>query len=380
MSSAKTRLFLTIEKLKNSMDDPQMTYPFWEKFFPLLGTSTTVTVELSTLSELINEAAETAEQLIITQGGVVYSQYVQNAAPPTLSASLNPARRLLVPTATTATLPLDTKRYHSFAEKVANYFVSASVQSTMYTVKDIVKLYLYLSHIPKYKPLYQLLEETLFTKQRNCVPIISTEKMSLVLDNLRDLTVITNFRLDQEAVNLMVHNLQVALNNELSKYPTVKVKDFISTSNVYEKEVEPAKAFGDKFELLVAQKHTHQVLAADNTLLFNSNPVIVENIAASIEANCDINRMVYNSINNIFINSVEQSAAENIKFDVDDYNRRFRVLDRVRDNLRNNFVEKVAAGDISIKKRITTNKPTQLNQPPIALKKRRTSLNPLVVD
>nr|WOZ46860.1 hypothetical protein ICELHAMJ_00063 [Cydia pomonella granulovirus] len=204
--------------------------------------------------------------------------------------------------------------------------------------------------------------------------------MSLVLDNLRDLTVITNFRLDQEAVNLMVHNLQVALNNELSKYPTVKVKDFISTSNVYEKEVEPAKAFGDKFELLVAQKHTHQVLAADNTLLFNSNPVIVENIAASIEANCDINRMVYNSINNIFINSVEQSAAENIKFDVDDYNRRFRVLDRVRDNLRNNFVEKVAAGDISIKKRITTNKPTQLNQPPIALKKRRTSLNPLVVD
>ncbi|AAQ21671.1 unknown [Cryptophlebia leucotreta granulovirus] len=379
MSSAKTRLFLTIEKLKNSMDDPQMTYPFWEKFFPLLGNSTTITLELSTLSEMINEAAETAEQLIVTQGGVVYSQYVQNATNTSGTNNNMVNRRLLVPPISTATpvlQPLEIKKYHNFAEKIASYFVSASVQSSMYTVKDVVKLYLYLSHLPKFKPLFSLLEEALFTKQRNCVPAVTSDKLILILDNLRDLTVITNFRLDNEAVSLMLNNIQIVLNNELSKYPVVKVKDFISTSNVYEKEVEPFKAFGDKFELLVAQKSSHLVLSSENTLLFNSNPIIVENIAASIEYNCDINRMVYNSINNIFINSVEQSAAENIKFDVDDYNRRYRVLDRIRENLRNNYIEKVAVGDISSKKRITNN-PTTI--PPITLKKRRTS-NLLIED
>ncbi|ACZ63556.1 PrGVORF70 [Pieris rapae granulovirus Wuhan] len=373
MSSAKTRLFLIIEKLKNTMDDSQMSYPFWEKFFPLLGNTNTISLDVSTLGEMINEAAETAEQLILTQGGAIFSQHIQNANAPVSSAT----KRLFVSPVSNhvSTKPFDTKRYHIFTEKIANYFVSASISSTPFTVKDVVKLYLYLSHTPKYKPLYELLEQALFKKEKECMPVVNGEKTALILDNLRDLTTITNYRLDYEAMILMITNIERALNNELTKYPQIKVKEFISNVNVYEKEVKPYKAVADKFELLVAQKTSHYVVAVDNKLSFKSNPILVENIAASIEKNCDINRMVYNSMNNIFINAVEQSAAENIKFDMADYNKRFRILDRVRENSRNNFVEKVAVGDVGIRKRTKTVN-TTLNQPPIALKKYRLSVNP----
>lgn len=372
MSSAKTRLFLTIEKLKNSLGDPQMSYPFWEKFFPLLGTTNTITLEVATLSDLINEAAEVANQLIITQGGAIYSQHIQNAPDTVNRIQLGPV--IAGNTTNIASNIFDTKRYHTYVEKITNYFVSASVISTPFTVKDLIKLYLYVYSVAKYKPLYELMEQLLFRKEKECVPIVSPEKTTLVLDSIRDITTITNYRLDYEAMMLFLVNVQKALNNELTKYPQVKVKDYISSSSyVYETEVEPHKAFADKFERLVAQKSSHYVVAADNTITFKSNPLFIENVASNIERNCDINRMVYNSINNIFINAVEQSAAENIKFDLSDYNKRFKILDRVRENLRNNLVDKVAVGDVGTRKRIKTNSALQTNKPSISLKKSRTS-------
>ncbi|AEB00358.1 p40 [Clostera anachoreta granulovirus] len=375
MSSGRTRLFLTIEKLKNAMDDTNMAYPFWEKFFPLLGSATSISLDVSMLGELINEAAETAEQLILTQGGAIFSQHVQGgvggAVPrPTV------VRGILQPLTTTATpAKFDDKKYHTQAEKLTSYLVSASLTSTMFTVKDVVKMYLYTFNVPKYKPLFEVLEQTLFRKEKECVPVVSAENTSLILDNLRDLTTITNYRLDQEAMTLMLTNLHRALNNELSKLPHVKVKEYIpGTGNVYEKEVKPYKALADKFELLVAQKTSHYVVAADNKLTFSSNPFMVENVAAVIEKNCDMNRMVYNSINNIFINAVEQSAAENIKFDSADYNKRFKILERVRENSQSNFVDKVAVGDVITRKRTKTADTLSI-QPPISLKKNRVSTN-----
>ncbi|QOD40039.1 p40 [Matsumuraeses phaseoli granulovirus] len=376
MSSAKIRLFLTIEKLKNAMDDSQMTYPFWEKFFPLLGNANTISIELSTLGELINEAAETAEQLVVTQGGVLFSQYLQGGNSVPVATNTNDAiapsafgntRHLLLPQTSSGPVVFDSKKYHTSAEKMATYFVSASSSSTVYTVKDVVKLFLYISHVPKYKHLFEMLEMALFRKDKECIPAIGNEKTLLILDNLRDLTTITNFRLDYESMVSMTSSIQRALNNELTKYPQIKVQEFFTTTNMYEKEVDPYKAYSEKFQLLVEQKSGHHVLATDNVLSFNKNPLFVESIAANIEFNCDMNRMVYNSMNNIFINMVEQCAAENVKFDMADYNKRFRILDRVREKLRNNYVEKVAMGDVGIRKRSKT--VASSSQPPIALKK-----------
>nr|UYX49707.1 p40 [Darna trima granulovirus] len=378
MSSAKTRLFLVIEKLKNAMDDAQMAYPFWEKFFPLFGSSNTVSLEIPLLGEMINEAAEAAEQLVITQGGALYSQHVQNAATTPATAAANP---LLAPLRSVAALTnvtpavFDAKRYHPAVVKFATYMLSASQSSTAYTVSDIVKLYLYIAQTGKYKPLYVLLEQALFRKEKECVPVVSPETTTLVLDNIRDLTTTTSYRLDYESMILMLTNIQRSLYQELSKFPQVKVKDIISNINVYEKEVKPYKALADKFELLVAQKVSHYVMAADNELTFKSNPLFIENMASVIEKNCDMNRMVYNSINNIFINAVEQSAAENIKFDIADYNKRFRIMDRVRENMRNNFVDKVAVGDVGTRNRAKTANTSPI-QPPIALKKSRLSVEP----
>nr|ARX72067.1 hypothetical protein EREL_078 [Erinnyis ello granulovirus] len=367
MSSAKIRLFLTIEKLKNIMDDPQMTYPFWERFFPLMGSSTSINLDVTTLSELINEAAEVAEQLIVTQGGAIFSQHIQNAPQNNRIPSTVTHVPVVQRTAVTSVNPIfDTKRYYSQVEKIATYFVSASLSSTPFTVKDMIKLYLYVAHMPKFKPLYELMEQALFRKERECVPTLSAEQTTLIVNNIRDLTSVTSYRLDYESVLLMMTNVQRALNNELSKYPQVKVKEFVSSVNVYEKAVKPYKALADKFELLVGQKSSHYVIAADNKLTFTANPMFVENIAAMMERNCDIVRMIYNSINNIFINAVEQSAAENIKFDVYDYNKRFKILDRVRENSRDRYVEKVAVGDVSTRKRMKTASKTS---PPIILKK-----------
>ncbi|ABC61200.1 unknown [Choristoneura occidentalis granulovirus] len=371
MSSAKIRLFLTIEKLKNVMEDTQMSYPFWEKFFPLFGNTTTINLDVATLSELINEAAETAEQLIVTQGGAIFSQHLQNA--PINNTSMS-TKQIVTPIRTTiasasANNVFDAKKYHAAAEKIATYFVSASVSSVPFFVKDLVKLYLYAAHTPKFKHLYEMLEQTLFRKERECIPVISPDKIALILDNIRDITSMTSYRLDYESAVLMITNIQRALNNEMSRYPQVKVKEFISNVNVYEKEVKPFKALADKFELLVGQKTSHYVVATDNKLQFNSSPMMIENVATMIEKHCDMSRMVFNSINNIFINAVEQSAAENIKFNMIDYNKRFQILDRVRENSQIKFVEKGAVGDVGSRKRTKTT----IITPPITLKRNRLS-------
>lgn len=353
------------------MDDPQMTYPFWERFFPLMGNSTVVNLDVSTLSELINEAAEAAEQLIVTQGGAIYSQHVQNAAQSNRGGVGNGIGVAYVPrippSVSGVNTIIDTKKYYTQVEKIATYFVSASLSSTPFTVKDIVKLYLYVAHMPKFKPLYELMEQALFRKERECTPTLNAERTTLIVNNIRDLTSMTSYRLDYESILLLMTNIQRALNSELSKYPQVKVKEFMSSVNVYEKAVKPYKALADKFELLVAQKSSHYVVAADNKLTFAANPMIVENVSTMMERNCDMVRMIYNSINNIFINAVEQSAAENIKFDVYDYNKRFKILDRVRENSTNKQIEKVAVGDVSTRKR--TKIASNTSQPPIALKK-----------
>ena len=356
------------------MDDPQMTYPFWERFFPLMGNSTVVNLDVTTLSELINEAAEVAEQLIVTQGGAIFSQHVQNAPQQSgrLASGVGYVSRSVPPTAVVNTTIIDTKKYYTQVEKIATYFVSASLSSTPFTVKDIVKLYLYVAHMPKFKPLYELMEQALFRKERECTPTLNAERTTLIVNNIRDLTSMISYRLDYESILLMMTNIQRALNSELTKYPQVKVKESVSSVNVYEKAVKPYKALADKFELLVAQKSSHYVVAADNKLSFAANPIFVENVSAMMERNCDMVRMIYNSINNIFINAVEQSAAENIKFDVFDYNKRFKILDRVRENSANKQIDKVAVGDVSTRKR--TKIVSNTSPPPIVLKKNNTQI------
>lgn len=342
------------------MDDPQMRFPFWEQFFPLLGDANTVDIDLAVLSELINEAAVAAENLLLTQGGAVYSQYLYGSGANQTSAPTNrlPVRRPVAATAST----VDTKKYTTFADKTMNYFVSAGATSASYRVKDLIMLYIYVSHTPKYRPLSDFMEAVLFRKEKECMPVVTSEASSVLLDNLRDLTGITNVRLDYEALMNVNAAVQRAANSELSKYPQIKVRDYITNVNVYDRVTEPCKAFVDKFQLLLAQKPMNYVDASEFVIAFGANPVVVENVALNIEKSSDMNRMVYNAINNIFINTVEQCASENIRFDVADYNRRFRIMDRARESVKNNLVEKVAVGDVVARKRLKTNPTTTTSE------------------
>lgn len=352
--SAKTRLFLTIERLKNAMDDAQMSFPFWEQFFPLMGDAQTVSVDLGLLSDLINEAAEAAERIIVTQSGAIYSQYLYGGQ---AAAGAGPAVPQLPPRV--APVPqrpgaIDPKRYAPFAEKVMNHFVSAGTSAVSFAVKDVVKLYVYTSHLAKYKKLFDFLENILFRKEKECMPTVAGDQTTVLLDALRDLTGITNIRLDYESLLNVNTSIQRAVNGELSRFPQVKVRDYITNVNVYEKEADPCKAYVDKFQLLLGEKTRFLVEAKSNAINFARDPAVVEAVAASLERTADMNRMVFNAINNIFINTVEQSAAENIKFDAADYNRRFRAMDRAREKSRNNLVEKAAVGDVVPRKRSKT--------------------------
>nr|AXS01102.1 odv-ec42/p40 [Spodoptera frugiperda granulovirus] len=357
--SARTRLFLTIERLKNHLDDAQMRLPYWEPFFPLFATTTnSITIDMLTLTDLINEAAVAAENRLVMQSATIYSQYTNNAPdnvapPPPLPQNRLPPLRVVNPTPAPNEI-IDFKKYASHTNKVLNYFVSAGVTASAFRVKDIVMMYLYTSSVPKLKPLFDLLDAALLRGERECVVSLSDTASSLVLDNLRDVTGVTNIRLDQESLVYLNNSIQKAVNNELHKYPVVKVKDRCSmlSGNVYERITDPCKAFVDKFSLLVGMKVQYQVTSCPNN--FCTNPVIIENIVINVEKACDVNRMVYNSINNIFINTVEQCAIENIKFDAEDFSKKFRILDRVRELSKRNIVEKEAAGDLVTRKRSRT--------------------------
>ncbi|AKR17440.1 P40 [Mocis latipes granulovirus] len=361
--SAATRFFLTIERLKNNLDDAQMRLPFWEKFLALFGTNT-ITIDMPLITELINECAVVAEHKLVMQGATIYSQYQNNAGDPQQQLpprSRLPPLRVLNPTV--GGTEIDFKKYSTYANKILNYFVSAGVTASAFKVKDIVMMYLYTASVPKYKPLFDLLDAALTRGERECVATFNDTTSSLILDNLRDVTGVTNIRLDYESLVYLNNSIQKAVNNELHKYPTVKVRDRCSmlNANIYDKITDPCKAFVDKFSLLIGLKVQYQVSSCPNN--FCTNPVVVENVAINIEKSCDMNRMVFNAINNIFINTVEQFAIENIKFDDEDFSKKFRILDRIREMGNNNFVEKEAAGDLVTRKRLrTTNESSQLKR------------------
>lgn len=357
--SARTRLFLTIERLKNHLDDAQMRLPYWEQFFPLFsGNATTITLDMTLLTDLINEAAVAAENRLVTQGATIYAQYTndpslsstQQQQPTASTGNRLPPMRIVHQSASENNF----KKYSTFTNKVLNYFVSAGVTASIFRVKDIVMMYLYTSSVPKFKPLFDVLDAALMRGERECVLGLNETTSSLVLDNLRDITGMTNIRLDYESLNYLNNSIQKAVNNELHKYPVIKVRDRCSLlgGNVYDKITDPCKAFVDKFGLLVGLKMQYQVTSCPNN--FCTNPVLIENIAINIEKSCDMNRMVFNSINNVFINTVEQCAIENIRFDAEDFSKKFRILDRVREMAKNNCVEKGAAGDVVTRKRLRT--------------------------
>ncbi|QBQ01627.1 p40 [Hyphantria cunea granulovirus] len=344
-----------MEKLKNLLDDPNMRLPFWEQFFPLFGDAEAIEINVSVLSALINEAAVAAENLILTQGGTMYSQYLQGSAgggatESLVSNRLPPRRINIAPLAAGA---VELKKYEPYVTKVMNYFVSAGA-NTVFKVKDVAMLYVYVSHIVKYKPLFDFLESVLFRKERECVPLLSTEISALVLDNLRELTGVTNIRLDYESLTHVYVALQRAVNNDLSKFPQVKVAMYSCTDDVYKTLTEPCKMMADKFASLLELPIEYRYESIANDCQFVSNPVLIENVALNIEKASSMDRMVFNAINNIFINTVEQCAAENIRFDAEDFDRRFKFVDRVRENSKKNFIEKVAIGDVAPRKRTTT--------------------------
>ncbi|ACH69447.1 p40 [Trichoplusia ni granulovirus LBIV-12] len=363
--SATTRFFLTIERLKNNLDDGQMRLPFWERFLALFGTNT-ITIDMPLLTDLINECAVAAENKLVMQSATIYSQYTNNAADPQQQQPstvnrLPPFR--VVNNASVNNNNIDFNKYATYTNKILNYFVSAGVTASAFRVKDIIMMYLYTSSIPKYKPLFDVLDAALTRGERECVVSLNETTSSLVLDNLRDVTGVTNIRLDYESLVYLNNSIQKAVNNELHKYPMVKVRDRCSllNANIYDKITDPCKAFVDKFSLLIGLKLQYQVPSCPNN--FCTNPVVVENVAINVEKSCDMNRMVFNAINNIFINTVEQFAIENIKFDEDDFSKRFRILDRIREMGDNNFVEKEAAGDLVTRKRLrTTNESSQLKR------------------
>ena len=318
------------------------------------------------LTDLINECAVAAENKLVMQSATIYSQYTNNAADP--QQQQQPPLNRLPPFRVVNPAPVnnnnvDFKKYATYTNKMLNYFVSAGVTASAFKVKDIIMMYLYTSSIPKYKPLFDVLDAALTRGERECVVSLSETTSSLVLDNLRDVTGVTNIRLDYESLVYLNNSIQKAVNNELHKYPAVKVRDRCSllNANIYEKITDPCKAFVDKFSLLIGLKLQYQVASCPNN--FCTNPVVVENVAINVEKSCDMNRMVFNAINNIFINTVEQFAIENIKFDEEDFSKRFRILDRIREMGNNNFVEKEAAGDLVTRKRLrTTNESSQLKR------------------
>lgn len=350
--SAKIRLFLTLEKLKNAMNDVNMQLPYWELFFPLLGDASTATVEFTSLYDLINDVAAAADGNVVAQGGAIYANYTNDGSAPstvqtTGAGGVLPPRRVV---AATTGVVLDVKKFSTFADKMMQHFVSAGAGAQVFKVRDIIMLYLYTAHNQRFRVLYNFLESALFRGERECVPTMSSADSSLLLDSVRELTNMTNIRLDYEALMNASMSVHRAVQNELTRYPSIRVRPFFSTLNVYDKVTEPCKAFVDKFGTLLSQKIQYYVPAAEVSLC--NSPMVIENILSSVEKSSDVVRMVYNAMNNIFINTVEQCAVENIRFDMEDFNKRFQLMERVRDMSSGNVVEKEAVGDVVTRKRL----------------------------
>ncbi len=339
-------LFLEIERIKNKID-AQMNMAIWPKFFTLLGDpDATIDISMSEFQDFLVTVAQLSQAYHTENNAALTSQFA--ARPGTVIGGVGAADTAcpfpgppqpnvlnLFPTnkrVNDKDINLNMMQYRKNCQKLLKYYALTNTTSTDFKVSDIVSSMVYLAKSPKYRALYSLLEESLYSEY-DCNPNLTSQEIMHLIDLLRNLFDMPTNTLDYGNIQVMKSALSRAMNSPISRYPRVMVVQ----STVLSKDKrcsldELIVERGKRFNKIEPQQFMNPT---DSSRIPYCDDISFINQLMKIVDEYPLHRMFYNAANAIFYTTMDNYAMANCNFEVKDYNELYNVMDDINEYMEN---------------------------------------------
>nr|QGW50064.1 P40 [Chrysodeixis includens nucleopolyhedrovirus] len=339
-------LFLEIERIKNKIDT-QMNMAIWPKFFTLLADpDATMDLSMDEFQDFLTTVAQLSQAAHVENNAALTSQFERGGgtaggttAPATscpfpatsplmqrspLSLFASGSGRATSTESSTANMALFRKN----CQKILKHYTLTNTSSTDFKVSDLVSCMIYLAKSPKYRPLYALLENSM-VDEYECMPNYTSDEIHHLTDLLKNLLDLPTSIVDFGNIKILKSTMNKAMNYPVTRFARVIVLQSSALSRDKRCTLEELLTErGDELSKLEPQQYVNA--SEGNRIPYCDDEDFINELL-KITDDFSIHRMFYNAANSIFYTTMENYAVTNCKFNVNDYNNIFKVMDNIRE-------------------------------------------------
>lgn len=331
--------FLEIDKLRRKIDE-NMQMEIWSLLFPLFCDDGNRNIQLSTTTfiDFLTTVARISQNYFMNNNAALASQYaagniapsVQKTSAANTSANKTPFRPVLfAQNATTATSQsvddlINMRRYRNSARKLIQHYTLNSTNSTEYKISDVVMTMIFLLRSEKYQYIFKLLETTF--DDYTCRPQMTQIETDSIIDAIRSLLEMPSTTIDLNMIDVMRSSFARCFHSPVMRYARIMLLQNASIQQDKRTTIE---------ELLVVRGQNIQMLQPQQYILsgtqipFCEDAEFLDILLKHIDP-YPLRRMFYNAANTMFYTTMENYAVSNCKFNIEDYNNIFKVMDKIR--------------------------------------------------
>ncbi|ABL76030.1 p40 [Maruca vitrata nucleopolyhedrovirus] len=325
-------LYLEINKLRLKIDEP-MQLAIWPQLFPLLcDEHQNVQLNTDVLIDFMMHVARKSQNTILNNNAAIASQYAAgNVGALDASAPAQPRPVInLFARANATTAPaqseelINMRRYRNAARKLIHHYSLNSTNSTEYKISDVVMTMIFLLRSEKYHTLFKLLESTF--DDYTCRPQMTQIQTDTLLDAVRSLLEMPSTTVDLTTVDIMRSSFARCFNSPIMRY--AKIVLLQNTALQRDKRTTLEELLierGEKIQMLQPQ----QFINSGTEIPFCDDAEFLNRLLKHIDP-YPINRMYFNAANTMFYTTMENYAVSNCKFNIEDYNNIFKVMENIR--------------------------------------------------
>ncbi|AAF33594.1 ORF64 [Spodoptera exigua multiple nucleopolyhedrovirus] len=335
-------LFLEIERIKNKIDS-EMNMAIWPKFFPLLADPDGhINLSLSEFQQFLVTVAQMARTAQIENNAALASAARDNTMSTTMTSSTatpSPPRNILnlfggggvASSSRRKDAAVDSVNMATFrknCQKLIKHYTLSNTSSSEFKVADIVSCMVYLAKSPKFKPLYSLLQLSM-TEEYDCMPSYTADEMHHIVDLIKSLLDLPTSLIDFSSVKILKSTFNKAMNYPITRFARVMILP--TTSLVSDKRCTIEELIVERGQEISKLEPQQYLDSSDGTKIpYCDDEQFINDLLKLID-DFSLHRMFYNAANSIFYTTMENYAVANCKFDVNDYNNIFRVMDNLRE-------------------------------------------------
>ncbi|QNV47807.1 bv/odv-c42 [Alphabaculovirus altersperidaniae] len=335
-------LFLEIERIKNKIDS-EMNMAIWPKFFPLLADPDGhVNLSLSEFQQFLVTVAQMARTAQIENNAALASAARDNTMSTTTAVSSAPPPRNILNlfgggdaamrrkgnAVAASSDSVNMATFRKNCQKIIKHYTLSNTSSSEFRVADIVSCMVYLAKSPKFRPLYSLLELSM-TDEYDCMPGYTADEMHHIVDLIKSLLDLPTSLIDFGSVKILKSTFNKAMNYPITRFARVMILPTATLASDKRCTIEDLIVErGQEISKLEPQQYLD---SSDGTKIpYCDDEQFINDLLKLID-DFNLHRMFYNAANSIFYTTMENYAVANCKFEVNDYNNIYRVMDNLRE-------------------------------------------------